>query len=59
MSTNDNIMYVIEINAAELPAGKPNLRVAFTDAAAAQIGSAVAILSGARYGVDQSATAIA
>jgi hypothetical protein len=58
-SLSDGVFYVIEVDASELPAGKPNLRVAFTDPGAATFGSAVAILSGARYAGDQSATAIA
>lgn len=59
MSQNNNIMYVIEIDAAELPDGKPNLRVCFTDPGAADLISAVAILSGCRFVGEQSETAIA
>ena len=58
-STNDGVMYVIEIDAAELPAGYPNLELVFSDPGTATFISAVAILSGARYGGDQSLTAIA
>ena len=58
-SANDSIMYVIEIDAAELSDGSPNLRLELTNGVNSVIASAVAILSGARYGGDQSATAIA
>jgi hypothetical protein len=58
MSTNNGIMYVIEIDAAELTVGYPYLRVCFTDPGASALISAVAILSGARYAADQSETAI-
>lgn len=58
-SANDTIMYVIEVDAAELPAGKPCLRVSLTNGANSVIGSVIAILSGSRYAKDQSATAIA
>jgi hypothetical protein len=55
----DNIMYVIEIDAAELPAGKPCLRLHLTNGANSVIASAVAILSGSRFAKDANATAIA
>ena len=58
-SLNNNIMYVIEIDARQLTDGRAKLRVAFTDPAAATVASAVAILSGSRYAQDQSPTAIA
>lgn len=58
-SANNNIMYVIEIDAAELGDGYPNLRLEITNGVNSVIASAVAILSGARYAGDQSATAIA
>ena len=58
-SANDNIFYVIEIDAAELPAGKPNLELSLTNGSNSVIASAIAILSGARYAQDQSPTAIA
>lgn len=59
-SANDNIFYVIEVDAAELPDGKPNLRLVLSSPGAVSVlVNAVAILSGARYAGDQSATAIA
>ena len=58
-SANDNIMYLIEVDADELPAGFPNLRVSLTNGANAVLASVVAFLSGSRYQEDQSATAIA
>lgn len=59
MSTNNSIFYVVEIDASELPDGKPNLQVAFSDPSASVIGSVAAILSGSRFANDQSATEIA
>ncbi len=59
ISTNNTIFYVIEIDAQQLSDGFGKLRVKFTNTSASTIVSAVAILSGARYGADQSATAIA
>jgi hypothetical protein len=57
-STNDNVMYVISIDADELTDAYPYLRIAMSDPSASTIVSAVAVLSGARYGKPQSATAI-
>lgn len=59
VSANDNITYVIEIDAAELSDGFPCLELKWSACGGATYGSAVAILSGARYGGNQSATAIA
>lgn len=58
-STNNNITYVIEVDSSELTDGYPCLRLAMSDPSASTIVSAVAILTGARYGGDQSATVIA
>jgi len=52
-------MYVIELDADQLSAGSPWVQVQFTDPGGATLGSAVAILSEARYGSDQSPNAIA
>jgi len=49
-SANDGVMYVIEVDAAELPAGYPCLQLKLSDPAAATFGGAFAILSGMRYG---------
>lgn len=49
-SLNDVIFYVIEIDAAQLDAGFPNLQLVLSDPAAVTFGCAIAILSGARYG---------
>jgi hypothetical protein len=57
-STNDNVFYVIEINAAQLSEGSPWIRVQWTDPGAATFGSAVAVLTGARYASEQTPTAI-
>jgi hypothetical protein len=59
VSANNGITYVIEIDAAQLPAGKPNLQLNWSIPGGATLVSAVAILSGARYSGDQNATAIA
>ena len=58
-SANDDIMYVVEIDADELTDGKGFIELSLTNGVNAVLASAVAILSGARYGGDQSATAIA
>lgn len=58
-SANDNIFYVIELDAAELPEGKPFVQLQLTNGANSVIASAVAVLSGARYAGEASATAIA
>lgn len=57
-STNDNIFYVIEIDAEELTEGYPYLRVVFSDPGAATIVSVVAVLSGLCYQGDQTRTQI-
>ncbi|KKM71629.1 hypothetical protein LCGC14_1428710 [marine sediment metagenome] len=57
-SANDTIFYVIEIDARELSADSPFIQLSLTNGVNSVIASAVAILSGSRYGGDQSATAI-
>ena len=59
VSGNDNIMYVIEIDAAELTDGYPNLILKWSAPGGATLVSAVAVLSGARYSGSENATAIA
>lgn len=59
MSTEDGIIYVIELDAADLSAGYNWVTVHFADPSGSVIASAVAVLSGGRYAGDQSATAIA
>lgn len=55
----DNIFYVIEIDARELTDGYPWIELAITAPSGVSIlGSATAILTGSRYGNDQSETAI-
>jgi hypothetical protein len=49
-------MYVIEFDAAQLVQGDIGFRLSFANPAAAMITSAIAILSGSRQRVDQSAT---
>lgn len=48
-STNDNIFYWIEIDAAEMPEDKPWLGVTLSDPAAATFGSVIGFFSGMRY----------
>ena len=50
--------YVIELDAAELPAGLPYVQVVEANGANADYAAVIAILSGARYGEDQSPTQI-
>jgi hypothetical protein len=49
ISTEDSIMYVIEIDASQLTDGYPNLRVVVSDPAAATLFSCLVILSGSRF----------
>ena len=58
-SANDGVFYVISIDASQLSDGYPCLIVKFSNPGGATFGSAVAVLSGARYGNEASATAIA
>jgi hypothetical protein len=58
-STNDGVMYVIEIDASELTDGYPCLRCVLSDPSAATLANVLAILSGPRHGKEASATAIA
>lgn len=55
----DNIFYVIELDASELPDGKPWVEVVLTNGSNSVIASVVAVLSGARYQGENTATAIA
>ena len=57
-AVTDGIIYVIEIDAAQLSAGYPWVTVDFASPGGSTIASAVAVLSGGRYAGDQSATAI-
>lgn len=54
-----NTMYVIELNASQLTGGHVGFRVKQANPTGASIMSGIAILSGARYAMDQSPTAIA
>lgn len=58
-SANDNIFYVIEIDAAQLTDGFPFLELRLTNGVNSVIASAVAVLSGSRYSNPASATALA
>lgn len=57
-SANDTIMYVIELDAAELSDGYEWVRLNLTNGTNSVIASAVAILSGPRFGEDQSPTVL-
>ena len=59
MTAVGDAMVVIEIDASQLSEGYPWVQVQFTDPGGAQLGAAVAVLSGGRYASDQSGTAIA
>lgn len=58
-SANDSIMYVIDLDATQLPAGYHFVQLSLTNGTNSVIASAVAILTGGRYYGDQSATVIA
>ncbi len=57
-SANDNIMYVLEVDAAELPQGQEYLQLSLTNTTNAVLASALAILTGPRYAEEQSRTVI-
>lgn len=57
-STEDNITYVIEIDASQLSDGYPYVVVKGSDPSAATLVSVVAVLSGARYAEETTPTAI-
>jgi hypothetical protein len=57
-STNNNIMYVIEIDASALTDAKPWVTCHFSNPGGSTIASAVAILSGSRYTGDPSVEAL-
>ncbi|RJQ29209.1 hypothetical protein C4571_02125 [Candidatus Parcubacteria bacterium] len=57
-STNDGVMYVIEIDASQLTDGYKYLQVCASDPSAATLYSCVAILSGSRYSGDPATEAI-
>lgn len=59
VSGNDNITYVIEIDASELSEGYPCLELKWSACGGATYGSAVAVLSGSRYQPAGDVTAIA
>lgn len=58
-SANDNIMYIIELDASELSDGYQYVQLALTNTTNSVLASAVAILSGSRYAKDANATVIA
>ena len=55
-SANANIFYILELDAATLPAGLPYVQLQITNGANADYASAVAILSAGRNTSDQSLT---
>ena len=58
-SANDNVTYVIEIDAADLTDGYPCLQLEVSDPSAATLVSAIAVLSGPKYASASTPTAIA
>lgn len=57
-STNDNVTYVISVDASQLTDGYPFLVLKMTDPTAATVVSAVAVLSGSRFQSQSTPTAI-
>lgn len=57
-SANDNIFYVIEIDASQLSDGYPYFRVHGTDPSGATYVACIVILSGIRYAIENTPTAI-
>jgi len=57
-STNDSIFYVIELDASELPAGKPWVCLKASNPGAATFVCVLAILTGARYQKDGTPSAL-
>jgi hypothetical protein len=57
-SANDGIYYVIELDAQQLPQGSPYVQLSLTNGSNSVLGAAVAILSGTRYGSDQSPSVV-
>lgn len=57
-SANDNIMYIIELDAAELSADSPYIQLSLTNTTNSVLASALAILTGSRYAEEQSRTVI-
>lgn len=55
-SANDGIFYVIELDAAQLDSANPYVQLQLTNGANSVIASAVAVLSGSRFGSEASAT---
>lgn len=58
-STNNNILYVIEVDAAEIGPDYPYIRVRLSDPSVATLANIVYILSGARYQGQSMPTALA
>ena len=58
-SGNDNIFYVIEVDADNLPVGLPYVQLQLTNGVNSVIASAVAILSGSRFASESSETVTA
>ena len=58
-SANNNIMYVIEVDARQLTDGYEWLEVGLTNGSNSVLASCIAVLSGSRYANSESATAIA
>lgn len=57
-SANNTIMYIIEVDAAELPQGQEYLQLSLTNTTNSVLASALAILTGSRYGEVESRTVI-
>lgn len=57
-SANDNIFYVIEIDAEELPENRSWIELSLTNGSNSVIASAIAILTGSRYAVQGADTVL-
>lgn len=57
-STEDNVFYAIEVDAAELPDDKPNLRLDLSDPGVATQAAVIVILSAGRYAGPESPTVL-
>jgi len=58
-TTADNVFYIIEVDSADLPEGKKNLQVRFSNPGAATLGQVGVVLTGLRYASTPTPTAIA
>jgi hypothetical protein len=58
LGATGNVMYVVELESSQLDDGYPYVALYYTDPSGAQLGCAVAVLSGARYEQQSSVSAL-